>query len=533
MRRYHSENWNRLSVAGLLETEEKRIENFTITVDELLHFDFSKNLVSHDCLGLLLQLTGSLRTGIEGMFRGDQINNTEGRAVLHVALRNIFASSKLPKPIGVDLEEIQRELQLAFDVAEKIRDGSWVGGSGAPIKSVINLGIGGSDLGPAMVCDALGCYSDQDIAVHFVSNVDPVHLQMALRKCSPESTLIVVVSKTFTTAETLANYKVALDWLLEHFPTSDKCSIIEKHVIGVTANVAKANEHGLQLGKNILRFWDWVGGRFSVWSTVSFSVIISIGKENFLQFLKGASRIDEHFYSEPFHRNAPIIMALISIWYTSICNAETHAVVPYEQLLCLFPNYLQQLEMESNGKGVKKFGAKVSQQTSPILWGTPGTNAQHAYFQLFHQGTHLIPVDVIFGACTSWPLDNAASVQKQHETLIANAIAQTEALAVGNSNISEVPQELIPHMTVPGNRPSTTIVYNRLSPYTLGMLLATYEHKTFVQGHLWDINSFDQFGVELGKKMAIALQKDDPLKHDLSTKSLLAQCKRFQQARTK
>jgi glucose-6-phosphate isomerase len=460
--------------------------------------DYSKNRISDETLKLLIDLAeqSGLRAHIDAMFRGEKINATEGRAVLHVALRAPEGAS-----ITVDgqnvVPEVHAVLSKMADFSKRVREGRWKGHSGKRIKNVINIGIGGSDLGPVMAYEALKYYSDRAITFRFVSNVDGTDFAEAVRDLKPEETLFIVSSKTFTTLETMTNAHSARDWLLQGF--SGDVKAVAKHFVAVSTNAAKVSEFGIDTA-NMFEFWDWVGGRYSMDSAIGLSTMLAIGPENFRDMLAGFHEMDEHFRTAPFERNLPVLMGLLAIWYNDFFGAETIAVLPYEQYLKRFPAYLQQLTMESNGKHITLGGVEVDYQTGPIYWGEPGTNGQHSFYQLIHQGTRLIPCDFIAFEETLNPLG------RHHDMLLANVFAQTEALAFGKTSeqvkAEGTPDWLVPHRAFKGNRPSNTILMERLTPAALGRLVALYEHNVFTQGAIWDIDCFDQWGVELGKVLA-------------------------------
>jgi glucose-6-phosphate isomerase len=483
-----------------------------------LYLDYSKNRVTDDTLRLLRALAEArgVRERIEAMFAGEKINVTEQRAVLHVALRAPRTAS-----IVVDGEDVIPAVQAVLDrmaaFATRVRSGEWTGFTGRPIRTVVNIGIGGSDLGPAMACEALRHYSQRTLTFRFLSNVDGADFVEATRDLDPAETLFVVVSKTFTTLETLTNARTARAWTLAALGDE---RAVARHFVAVSTNTAEVAKFGIDIG-NMFPFWDWVGGRYSMWSAVGLCVMIAVGPERFRELLAGAHAMDEHFRTAPFERNLPVLLALIGLWYDAFLAAQTYAVLPYSQYLARFPDYLQQLDMESNGKSVDVEGRKVDYETGPIVWGQPGTNGQHAFYQLIHQGTKLIPCDFI-GFCQ--PL---ADVGDHHMLLVANLFAQTEALAFGATSSD-------PARSFEGNRPTNTILAERLTPATLGALVALYEHKVFVQGAMWRINSFDQWGVELGKALAtriipeLARGQESALGHDSSTNALI---RRFRQRR--
>jgi glucose-6-phosphate isomerase len=487
-----------------------------------LHLDYSKNLVSDETLTLLRALADArdLRARIDGMFRGEKQNVTEDRAVLHVALR-------APRGCRIEVDgrdvvpDVHAVLERMAQFCERVRSGEWKGHTGRRIRSVVNLGIGGSDLGPRMATEALRAYADRDLDVRFVSNVDPTDFAETTRDLDPAETLFIICSKTFTTLETLANAHAARAWCVDAL--ADEAAVA-RHFVAVSTAAQEVVKFGIDL-QNMFGFWDWVGGRYSLCSAVGLSVMLSIGSNGFRDLLAGFRAMDEHFREAPFERNLPVILGLLGIWYNNFLGAQTHAVLPYDQYLRHFADYLQQLDMESNGKRVDRGGLPVAHQTGPIVWGQPGTNGQHAFYQLIHQGTKLVPCDFIGMARSANPIG------AQHDLLIANLIAQTEALAFGRT-AEEVAAEgvleaLVPHRTFPGNHPSNTILAARLDPATLGALIALYEHKVFVQGTLWDVNSFDQWGVELGKVLArrvaaeLEAESEPALDHDSSTNALI------------
>ncbi len=488
-----------------------------------LYLDYSKNRITDDTLTLLLRLAdeSGLRARIDAMFRGDKINVTEQRAVLHVALRAPRGAS-----ICVDGENVVPQVQAVLDqmaaFAVRVRSGAWTGHTGKRITTVINIGIGGSDLGPVMAYEALKHYSDRAVSFRFVSNVDGTDLVEATRDLDPAETLFIVSSKTFTTLETMTNAQSARAWLLQGFGGDAKA--VAKHFVAVSTNGAQVAAFGIDTA-NMFGFWDWVGGRYSMDSAIGLSTMLAIGPEHFRALLAGFHRMDEHFRTAPFERNLPVLMGLLGIWYTEFFGAQTVAVLPYDQYLKRFPAYLQQLTMESNGKSVTLDGTPVAYQTGPVYWGEPGTNGQHSFYQLIHQGTRLIPCDFIaFGQ----PLN---PLGRHHDMLLANVLAQSEALAFGKTpeevKAEGTPDWLVPHRVFEGNRPSNTILAERLTPDTLGQLVALYEHAVFTQGAIWQIDSFDQWGVELGKVLAqriipeLESPAEPPLTHDSSTNHLI------------
>ncbi|HEY5314865.1 MAG TPA: glucose-6-phosphate isomerase [Pirellulales bacterium] len=487
-----------------------------------VYLDYSKNRVTEQTLKLLVQLAGEcrLQERVNAMFSGQHINSTEDRAVLHVALRAPRGATILVDGTNV-VPEVHAVLDRMGDFCRRVRSGQWLGHTGRSIRNIINIGIGGSDLGPAMAYDALRHYSDRQRVFRFVSNIDGTDIAEATRDLDPAETLFIVASKTFTTLETLTNAQTARQWLLAGLKDQQA---VARHFVAVSTNATEVAKFGIDTA-NMFGFWDWVGGRYSYDSAIGLSLMLAIGPEQFGQMLAGFHAMDEHFRSTPPERNLPVLLGLLGIWYNNFFGAQSLAVLPYDQYLDRFSAYLQQLDMESDGKRVDLDGRPVDYQTGPIVWGTPGTNGQHAYYQLIHQGTKLIPCDFI-GFCRSLnPLG------KHHDLLMANFFAQTEALAFGKTaeqvRADGASEALVPHRTFPGNHPTNTILLDRLTPEALGKLVALYEHKVFVQGTIWHINSFDQWGVELGKVLAKRVaseleSRDSPaLKHDSSTNTLI------------
>ena len=488
-----------------------------------LYLDYSKNRITDETVKLLLQLAeeSGLQTRIEAMFRGEKINVTEKRAVLHVALRAPKGAS-----IVVDGEEVVPKVHAVLDkmadFADRVRSGAWKGHTGKRIRNVVNIGIGGSDLGPVMAYEALRAYSKRDMTFRFVSNIDGTDFAEAVRDLDPSETLFIVSSKTFTTMETMTNAHTARAWSLAGL--GDDQNSVAKHFVAVSTNAAEVSKFGIDTA-NMFEFWDWVGGRYSMDSAIGLSTMVAIGPDHFRGMLDGLHQMDEHFRTTPFERNLPVLMGLLSLWHNDFFGAQTVAVLPYEQYLKRFPAYLQQLTMESNGKHVTLDGSETTRQTGPIYWGEPGTNGQHSFYQLIHQGTRLIPCDFIAFAKPLNPLG------RHHDMLLANVFAQTEALAFGKTpdevKAEGTPDWLVPHRVFEGNRPSNTILAERLTPETLGKLVALYEHSVFTQGAVWNIDSFDQWGVELGKVLAQRIipeleSKAEPrLDHDSSTNSLI------------
>ncbi len=494
--------------------------------------DYSKHRVTDQTLRLLVDLAEScaLRERIEAMFTGEKINSTEDRAVLHVALR-----SAPDAVIEVDGENVVPEVHEVLgrmrDFAEAVRSGTWTGHTGQPIRTVVNIGIGGSDLGPAMAYQALKASSQRELTFRFVSNVDATDVVEATRDLDPATTLFVVASKTFTTVETLTNATTAREWLVDAL--GDEA--VAKHFVAVSTAAEKVADFGIDTD-NMFGFWDWVGGRYSFTSAIGLSLMVAIGPDGFEDMLAGFREVDEHFRTAPLEENLPVLMGLLGIWYRNFFGAQTHAVLPYSQYLQRFPAYLQQLDMESNGKSVTLDGSPVQTQTGPIVWGEPGTNGQHAFYQLIHQGTTMVPADFI-GVVEPFHTGEG-SLGDHHDLLTANLLAQTEALARGKTAeevaADGVPADLVPHKTFAGNSPTSTLLVDSLTPHTLGMLVALYEHKVFVQGTIWGVNSFDQWGVELGKVLAkqiepeLVAQAAPDLEHDSSTNALI---RRYRAAR--
>ncbi|MBK6693718.1 MAG: glucose-6-phosphate isomerase [Myxococcales bacterium] len=510
----------------LFAKDAARFETFSLRVGELL-IDYSKNRVTAETMALLVALAeaSGVASVRDAMFAGEKINGTEGRAVLHVALRNET------RPMLVDGRDVMPEVRAAREkmksFATRIGDGTWRGHTGKAIAHIVNIGIGGSDLGPVMVTEALRPYKRPQVEAHFVSNVDGTHLAETLKRVDAETTLFIVASKTFTTQETLMNARSARAWLVERLGEG----AVPKHFVAVSTAEVEVKRFGID-PENMFPFWDWVGGRYSLWSSIGLVIACTLGFEHFEALLKGAHEMDEHFRSAPLDANAPVLLALLGVWYANFFGAETHALLPYDQYLHRFPAYFQQGDMESNGKSVDRDGRRIDDYTTgPIVWGEPGTNGQHAFYQLIHQGTRLVPADFLVPLASHNPLGD------HHRVLLANCFAQSEALMRGKTTDearSELQQSglsaadverLAPHKTFSGNRPSNTIVFPKLTPRVLGQLLALYEHKIFVQGIVWDIYSFDQWGVELGKQLAKTIDAElaggPPGAHDASTAALI------------
>lgn len=497
----HREQLGEVQLRDLFAQDPERAGRYTLQVGDL-HLDYSKHLVTDETLLLLRELAAA--AGVAGlrdaMFRGEKINTTERRAVLHTALR--APGSAVITTDGENVvPAVHAVLTKMGTFAERVRSGDWRGHTGERIKTVVNIGIGGSDLGPAMAYEALRAYTQRDMQFRFVSNVDGADLHEALRDLDPAETLFIIASKTFTTIETITNATSARDWLLTGLGAGDEA--VAKHFVALSTNAEKVSEFGIDT-TNMFEFWDWVGGRYSYDSAIGLSLMIAIGQERFREMLAGFHLVDEHFRCAPPEENAPLLLGLLGIWYGNFWDAQSHAVLPYSHYLAKFTAYLQQLDMESNGKSVDRDGRPVHWQTGPVVWGTPGTNGQHAYYQLLHQGTKMIPADLIGFAR---PVDDLRpGLVAQHDLLMANLFAQGQALAFGKTpdevRAEGVAEELVPHKTFKGNRPTTTILAEELSPSVLGQLIALYEHKVFVQGAVWHIDSFDQWGVELGKVLA-------------------------------
>jgi len=526
----HHDSIGDLHMRELFEKDPDRFSAFSVNACGVL-LDYSKNRVTAETMDLLFTLAKSadIKSEVQRLLSGERINSTEDRSVLHTALR-------LPKgeELHVDGEEIVASIHEVADhaasFANKVRNKEWTGYTGKPISNIVNIGIGGSDLGPLMVCEALKPWQQKDLTFHFVSNVDGSHIAEVIQSVEMETTLFIIASKTFTTQETLANARSAREAFLGSGATDRD---IAKHFVAVSTNTDAVSEFGIDTD-NMFRFWDWVGGRYSLWSSIGLSIRLSVGNDNYAALLDGAHQMDRHFAEADYDQNIPVILALLGVWYGNFFNARSHVIEPYDQYLHRFPAYLQQLDMESNGKRVQINGAAVDYKTGPVIWGEPGTNGQHAFFQLIHQGTDLIPADFIA------PVKSQNPIGEHHKMLLANFLAQTEALMTGKT-LQQVESELTnngmdkqqiaalaPHKVFEGNRPTNTLMVDELTPKALGSLIAMYEHKVFVQGKIWGVNSFDQWGVELGKQLATAilaeLQSGKVNKHDSSTSGLLSHC---------
>jgi glucose-6-phosphate isomerase len=524
----HYEKTKHVHMKTLFEEDPQRFDKFSIRFNDII-VDFSKNRITAETIKLLITLaeTSGLKNSIENMFDGEKINATENRAVLHSALRN-----RDNKPVVVDgrdvMPEVNAVLKKVKDFSTKLISGDWQGYTGKKITDIVNIGIGGSDLGPVMVTEALKPYAQKDLSVHYVSNIDGTHLMETLKKLDPETTLFMIASKTFTTQETMTNAFSAREWFLN---TAKDPLHVARHFVAISTNSEAVEKFGIDKD-NMFVFWDWVGGRYSLWSAIGLSIACYIGYENFANLLRGAFEMDQHFKTSSFDKNIPVLLALIGIWYNNFFGAQTEAILPYDQYMHRFPAYFQQGNMESNGKSSDRNGEKINYQTGPVIWGEPGTNGQHAFYQLIHQGTKLIPADFLAPAISHNPIGD------HHQILLSNFFAQTEALLNGKNKEEVIAdlkkdgktdkdiQNLLPHKLFEGNRPTNSILFKKLTPRVLGSLIAMYEHKIFVQGVIWNIFSFDQWGVELGKQLAKKilpeLADDKPVDtHDSSTNGLI------------
>ncbi|MGB4811856.1 MAG: glucose-6-phosphate isomerase [Methylophilaceae bacterium] len=504
----HQQTMANIHMRDLFAADKNRFNQYSLEFGNIL-FDYSKHRINDETLSLLMQLAreAKIESWRDRMFAGEKINTTENRAVLHTALRN-----RSNTPVLVDgknvMPEVNAVLKQMRDFSVKVRSGDWKGFTGKRITDIVNIGIGGSDLGPVMVCGALKPYASPDLNIHFVSNIDGAHLMCALEKCQPETTLFIVASKTFTTQETMTNAVSARTWFLE---TAKENGHVSKHFVALSTNSELVQDFGIDLN-NMFTFWDWVGGRYSLWSAIGLSIALYVGMDNFEAMLGGAHEMDNHFKTAPLEQNMPVIMALIGIWYNNFFHVDTHAILPYDQGMARFPAYLQQADMESNGKFVCRDGTRVNYKTGPVNWGEPGTNGQHAFYQLIHQGTQIVPADFLM------PMHSHYAIGKNgyahHKILLANFLAQTQALMLGKTKeearkelekqglSGKALEDLLPHKVFEGNRPSTSIMFDKVTPNILGKLIALYEHKIFAQGIIWDINSYDQWGVEYGKQIA-------------------------------
>lgn len=492
----------------LFANDPNRFSKFSLKFDDLL-LDYSKHLINDETLPLLMQMAreANIESWRDRMFAGEKINITENRAVLHTALRN-----RTNSPVIVDGKDVMPEVNAVLtqmrQFSDKVRNGSWLGYSGKRITDIVNIGIGGSDLGPVMVCDALKPYASPDLEVHFVSNIDGAHLMRALNVCNPETTLFIVASKTFTTQETMTNALSARTWFLA--AAKDEAHVA-KHFVALSTNAKAVQDFGIDTA-NMFAFWDWVGGRYSLWSAIGLSIALYVGMDNFEAMLAGGHEMDIHFKTTPLEQNMPVILALIGVWYNNFFHIDTQAILPYDQGMSRFPAYLQQADMESNGKFICRDGSRVKYKTGPVIWGEAGTNGQHAFYQLIHQGTQIVPCDFLMPVQSHYAIGENGCAH--HKILLANFLAQTQSLMLGKTKeqarvelekqglTGEDLEKLLPHKVFEGNRPSTSIMFDKLTPNTLGKLIALYEHKIFVQGMIWNINSYDQWGVEYGKQIA-------------------------------
>jgi glucose-6-phosphate isomerase len=512
----------------LFKADPDRFSRFSVSFKDIL-LDYSKNRVTEETMRLLFELArqAKLSEWTERMFNGEKINITEDRAVLHVALRN-----RSNRPIMVDGEDVTPQVNAVLahmrEFTEAVRSGAWTGYTGKRITDAVNIGIGGSDLGPVMATEALKPYGSDELRVHFVSNIDGTHIVETVKHLNPETTLFIVASKTFTTQETITNARTAREWFLK---TANDEAAIAKHFVALSTNATEVSKFGIDT-KNMFEFWDWVGGRYSLWSAIGLPIALYIGMDNFEELLGGAHEMDEHFRTTPFEQNLPVILGLVGLWYNNFFGAQTVAILPYDQYMHRFSAYFQQGDMESDGKSINRDGEPVGTQTGPVIWGEPGTNGQHAFYQLIHQGTKLIPCDFLA------PIETQNPVGEHHPILLSNFFAQTEALMKGKTEdevraeltaqgmSGEALERLVPHKVFAGNKPTNSIMFQRLTPRTLGSLIALYEHKIFTQGIIWNINSFDQWGVELGKQLAKAIlpelaQAGPVTSHDSSTNGLI------------
>ncbi|HEY0563757.1 MAG TPA: glucose-6-phosphate isomerase [Methylophilus sp.] len=488
--------------------DPQRFNTFSLKFDDIL-LDYSKHRLTQETLALLFQIAreAKIENWRDRMFAGEKINITENRAVLHTALRN-----RSNTPVYVDGKDVMPDVNAVLkqmrNFTDKVRNGSWTGYTGKKITDIVNIGIGGSDLGPVMVCDALKPYASPALNVHFVSNIDGAHLMRALEKCNAETTLFIVASKTFTTQETMTNATSARTWFLE---SAKDANHVAKHFVALSTNAQAVTAFGID-ATNMFAFWDWVGGRYSLWSAIGLSIALYVGMDHFEALLTGAHEMDHHFKTAPLEQNMPVVMAMIGIWYNNFFHSDTYAILPYDQSLARFPAYLQQADMESNGKFICRDGTRVKYKTGPVIWGEAGTNGQHAFYQLIHQGTQTVPADFLMPIHSHYQVGTPGD--QHHQILLANFLAQTQALMLGKTTeearaeleqqglSGDALEQLLPHKTFDGNRPTSSIMFDKLTPNTLGKLIALYEHKIFVQGIIWDINSYDQWGVEYGKQIA-------------------------------
>jgi glucose-6-phosphate isomerase len=504
----HQKEIATLHMRDFFAADPKRFEHYSLHFGDIL-FDYSKHRINDETLPLLFQMAreAKIEQWRVAMFNGEKINTTENRAVLHTALRN-----RSNTPVIVDGKDVMPDINAVLaqmrEFSENVRKGTWLGFTGKRITDIVNIGIGGSDLGPVMVCDALKPYASPELNIHFVSNIDGAHLMRALEKCKPETTLFIVASKTFTTQETMTNAMSARTWFLDSAKDSKH---VAKHFVALSTNAKAVADFGIDTA-NMFAFWDWVGGRYSLWSAIGLSIALYVGMDNFESLLEGAHEMDNHFKTAPLEQNMPVILALIGVWYNNFFHVDTNAILPYDQGLARFPAYMQQADMESNGKFICRDGSRVKYKTGPVIWGEAGTNGQHAFYQLIHQGTQIVPADFLMPVHSHYAIGKHGYAH--HKILLANFLAQTQSLMLGKTKdearvelekqglTGDELEKLLPHKVFEGNRPTTSILFEKLTPNTLGKLIALYEHKIFVQGILWDINSFDQWGVEYGKQIA-------------------------------
>ncbi|CAN4270919.1 Pgi Glucose-6-phosphate isomerase [Methylophilaceae bacterium] len=504
----HQKEIATLHMRDFFAADPKRFEHYSLHFGDIL-FDYSKHRINDETLSLLFQMAreAKIEQWRVAMFNGEKINTTENRAVLHTALRN-----RSNTPVIVDGKDVMPDINAVLaqmrEFSENVRKGTWFGFTGKRITDIVNIGIGGSDLGPVMVCDALKPYASPELNIHFVSNIDGAHLMRALEKCKPETTLFIVASKTFTTQETMTNAMSARTWFLDSAKDSKH---VAKHFVALSTNAKAVADFGIDTA-NMFAFWDWVGGRYSLWSAIGLSIALYVGMDNFESLLEGAHEMDNHFKTAPLEQNMPVILALIGVWYNNFFHVDTNAILPYDQGLARFPAYMQQADMESNGKFICRDGSRVKYKTGPVIWGEAGTNGQHAFYQLIHQGTQIVPADFLMPVHSHYAIGKHGYAH--HKILLANFLAQTQSLMLGKTKdearvelekqglTGDELEKLLPHKVFVGNRPTTSILFDKLTPNTLGKLIALYEHKIFVQGILWDINSFDQWGVEYGKQIA-------------------------------
>jgi glucose-6-phosphate isomerase len=504
----HQQSIASMHMRDLFAQDAKRFDKLSLKFADIL-FDYSKHRITDETLPMLFQLAreAKIEDWRDKMFAGEKINITEDRAVLHTALRNRANTPVMVNGHNV-MPDVNAVLAQMREFSDKVRNGSWTGYTGKRITDIVNIGIGGSDLGPVMVCDALKPYSSPDLNVHFVSNIDGAHLMRALNVCNPETTLFIVASKTFTTQETMTNARSARTWFLK---SAKDNAHVAKHFVALSTNAKAVEDFGIDTA-NMFAFWDWVGGRYSLWSAIGLSIALYVGMDKFEELLTGAFEMDQHFKTAPLEQNMPVIMALIGVWYNNFFHIDTQAILPYDQGLARFPAYLQQADMESNGKFICRDGTRVPYKTGPVVWGEAGTNGQHAFYQLIHQGTQIVPADFLMPVHSQYKVGENGNTH--HKILLANFLAQTQSLMLGKTKeqaraeleqqglSGEALENLLPHKEFEGNRPTTSIMFDKLTPNTLGKLIALYEHKIFVQGIIWDINSYDQWGVEYGKQIA-------------------------------